>query len=231
MPVDILILAGIAVFVVLRLRGVLGQDIGHRPSADNTFQKKNEKSEEERVIKLDTIRGGAHQTETLSDTQKTAIKEAVLDLSDVPDALKEDVKKLHVVDKQFIVQDFLEGAAAAFEIILSAYGKHDRAAFKPLLSKDLYEQFCADIDEQRKRDERNESTLLAITDMQLHAVELVKHMARVTVLISSEQVHVTRNVRNEIIAGNGSDVDKVQDHWTFERDTRSSNPNWTLIAT
>lgn len=229
MPVDILILAGIAVFVVLRLRGVLGQDVGHTPPKENPYQKKAEKVEEDRVIQLEQARG--KQPDQAAEALKAVMKENPLDLTDVPEALVEDVKKLHAVDKQFAVGEFLDGAAAAFEMVLAAYGRHDRATLKSLLSKDVYEQFCADIDEQRKRGERNESTLLAVLDMELHAVELVKNIARVTVNIRSEQAHVVRNTHNDIVSGNSSDVDTVEDQWTFERDTRSSNPNWTLIAT
>lgn len=232
MPVDILILAGIAVFVVLRLRGVLGQDVGHKPPAQNPYQKKTDaaKPDDNRVITLDQHRA-ASKDASQSETDVAAVKEVALDLSDVPEALKDTIKKIHGIDKQFEVHGFLQGAASAFEMILAAYGKHDRSVLRSLLSKELYEQFSSDIDDQRKRGERNESTLLAIVDVKLQSAELVKNTARLGVMIQSEQVHVVRNTHNDIVSGNGSDVDVVEDQWVFERDLRSANPNWTLIAT
>jgi predicted lipid-binding transport protein (Tim44 family) len=224
MPVDILILAGIAIFVVLRLRGVLGQDVGHKPPAQNPYQKKTDikKSDDDRVVTLDQHRPAAKDA-AQSEPDAAAAK--------VPEALKDTIKKVHGIDKQFEVHGFLQGAASAFEMIVAAYGKHDRSVLRPLLSKELYEQFGSDIDDQRKRSERNESTLLAIVDVKLQSAELVKNTARLGVMIQSEQVHVVRNTHNDIVSGNSSNVDVVEDHWVFERDLRSANPNWTLITT
>lgn len=224
MPVDLLILAGIALFVVLRLRGVLGQDVGHKPPAEKPYAKKTANEEAARVVKIELGKNNG------DDAVKATVVE-ILDVSDVPEPLKDKVKALHAIDKQFTVSSFLQGAEAAFEMILSAYSKHDRATLKPLVNKEIYDQFCADMDEQRKRNERNDTTLLAVKEKTLKHVELEKNIAKITMVFSSEQVHVVRNVQNEIISGHSSQVELVEDEWTFERDMRSQNPNWTLIAT
>ena len=55
--------------------------------------------------------------------------------------------------------------------------------------------------------------------------------AFVTVKFISEQINVTRDKAGTIIDGDPDQPLEVVDIWTFARNTRSRNPNWTLIET
>ncbi len=224
MPVDILILAAIAIFVVLRLRGVLGQKTGHFPSPDT-------QKPEERVVRLEHPTIDAQQLPDKKELAHLLDVKAEPDLSLIPESLHHTIKDIVAIDKSFTVKDFLEGAHIAFEMVLNAYSKQDRTTLKPLLNKETYDVFTHELDEQATRGEKRITTLLAITHAEIRAVDLVKNTARITLHFVSEQNHLTRNSQGDIIEGNTSDITIVEDDWTFERDLRSVNPNWTLVAT
>lgn len=226
MPVDIIILAAIAIFVVLRLRSTLGQKTGHFPNPETKDAPK-----EDRVIRLEhpTIDG-----QKLPDRKELAALlelNAEPDLSSVPESLRATIKEMIAIDKNFAPKSFLEGAHIAFEMILNAYSKHDKIALKPLLSKETYDSFAKDIDEQMAAGEKRESTLLAITSTEFEHVELNKSIARITLHFTSEQNRITKNKSGDVVDGSATDIEVVDDVWTFERDLRAANPNWTLITT
>ena len=60
---------------------------------------------------------------------------------------------------------------------------------------------------------------------------LEKNIARLSVTFGSEQVSIVRNSEGTIIEGNASQVHHVDNHWTFERDVTSKNPNWKITET
>ena len=61
--------------------------------------------------------------------------------------------------------------------------------------------------------------------------ELEGKTAFVTVKFVSEQINVTKNAEGEVVDGDSGNVTSVTDIWAFARNTRSRDPNWTLVAT
>jgi predicted lipid-binding transport protein (Tim44 family) len=55
--------------------------------------------------------------------------------------------------------------------------------------------------------------------------------ARIGVRFSTEQVNVVRNRDGGVVDGDPGVAEDVIDIWTFERDVRSPDPNWTLVET
>ena len=109
---DIIIFAAIAVFIIYRLRSVLGKRTGfQKKQADQQFVKKQPIQEKEEVK--------------------------------IPQ-LRENEQKLENVYKKipsFEHKVFLDGAKKAFEIIITAFNKGDKATLKNLVSKDVYKAF------------------------------------------------------------------------------------------
>ncbi len=42
---------------------------------------------------------------------------------------------------------------------------------------------------------------------------------------------MTRNAKDEVVAGSMSDAVQTRERWTFRRDLKSRDPNWLLIET
>ncbi len=223
MPADIIILAAIAIFVVLRLRSVLGQKIGHDQS-NGAVKKDNE-----RVIQLKPV-SPAKTDDATAESPLPPLQEEVLP-EGYADEVKDGVKAIRKIDRQFTMKSFMEGARMAFDMVLEAFNKHDDETLKNLLSKDIHKAFADEIKRREDSGETVESTLVAITAAEPVAVEVDKNKARITVNFISEQIQVTRDKNGDVVEGSATDIDDIEDEWVFERDLRSSNPNWTIVAT
>jgi len=206
-----LIFAAIAVFVILKLRNVLGTRTG--------FEKKNDPfapaDSRDKVIPLPDRRQQqeappAGDARTAGDSGLAAIRRA---------------------DPSFDPDRFLDGAKMAFEMIVNAFAKGDEKTLEPLLARDVYESFVADIRRRREAGETRETTLVGIRSATIREARLEGREARVTVLIVSEQINVVRDRAGTIADGDPKTAETVSDLWTFARDTRSREPDWQLVET
>lgn len=206
-----LIFAAIAVFVILKLRSVLGTRTG--------FEKKNDPfapaaDNRDKVIPLPDRRQQEQAT-----------------MGEAKPAMDGGVAAIRRVDPSFDPERFLDGAKMAFEMILTAFAKGDEKTLEPLLAPNVFESFAADIRRRKEAGETRETTLSGIRSARLHEAKLEGREARVTVLIVSEQTNVTRDRAGNLIDGDPKNPEVVSDLWTFARDTRSRDPNWQLVET
>lgn len=140
------------------------------------------------------------------------------------------LEEIAAADPQFDVAGFMEGARHAFGAVVRAYNDGDRNSLRALLSPKLYADFDAGIKA------REDSGHVATTDIHrikaAHIVEahLGGTMAYITVDYDVEQTTVTRDKAGAAIEATPH-ITNVEDIWTFTRDIRSDDPNWTLIET
>ena len=73
--------------------------------------------------------------------------------------------------------------------------------------------------------------LVALRNAEVAAAEVRGTRARVQVRFVSEQINVTRDAAGQVVDGDPKRIAEVVDLWTFERDTRSRDPNWELAET
>jgi predicted lipid-binding transport protein (Tim44 family) len=139
--------------------------------------------------------------------------------------------QIKLADRSFDTKGFVNGAKAAFEMIVSAFSQGDSKILRPLLSNDVYDDFNGAIKAREERDETLESTLVGISESDIIEAELQGKTAFVTVKFVTEQINITRDAQGEAVNGDSSGVSTVTDIWTFARNTRSRDPNWTLVAT
>lgn len=208
--IDIIFFAAIAVFVGLKLYNTLGnKDFEPTQVATNPGGVK--------VVDASYIEIKPSEDANLDETFGKKLA----------DKLREVMKH----DPSFRIDSFLSGATKAFEIIVKAFSAGDKYAMKPLLHKDVYDNFANIIDERANSENVHETTLLAIISSTVKDIFLSKKYARIAVQIISEQVNLVRDKQGKIIEGNPSHVDKVAEIWTFGRDLSSHNPNWELLET
>ena len=118
-----------------------------------------------------------------------------------------------------------------FSWIVEAFAKGDSKGLRPLLNDDVYGNFSAAIEARAKAGETLETALVGIKSAEILEARMQGRAAFVTVKFVSEQVNVTRNSQGEVIDGDPARVVTITDIWTFARDTRSRDPNWSLVAT
>ena len=223
-----IIFLALAVFIFLRLRSVLGQRTGReRPPYDPYSGRDAVRTPaNDKVVALPTRNADATQpaeAEVPGDRWK-GIAESGSPVAAGLDAIV-------AVDRNFDPADFLTGARAAYEMIVTAFAEGDRRSLKNLLSRDVYEGFEAAIGEREKRGETAETRFVSIDQAEIVGAEMRGRNAQVTVRFVSKLVSVTRDRTGAVIEGNAEGVTDVTDVWTFARDVSSRDPNWKLVAT
>lgn len=217
---DIVLLALIAGFILLRLRSVLGQDVG---ADSSSFFRKDEHAtamQAEPIVEaIEKI--AKHKPKEEPDQRLEAITNS---------AITEAVAAIKAKDASFNLTIFTNGAKMAYEMVFDAFNKSDKDTLKILLSESCFKEF-SDAMDARSKEEHAETTLVSVTPKDIPQATLTGNMARISVKFLCEQVTVTRDKDGKIVAGNPSEVHHAEDEWTFERDITSKNPNWKIIET
>ncbi|MEE8189801.1 MAG: Tim44/TimA family putative adaptor protein [Kiloniellales bacterium] len=233
---DIILFAAVAAFFVLRLRGVLGKRSGHQKPPrghDRLGRRRSGEEDEDKVIPLPgrTQERSADEAEESAEESAEAAAEAAAaeERAETPLALA--LLKIKRADKSFDETTFEEGARACFEMVIDAFAAGDTKTLRPLLSNDVYGDFAGAIEERQENGEVLETSLVGISPPEIVEAELQGRTAFVTVKFVSEQVNVVRDKQGEVVDGDPNHVAKITDLWTFARNTRSRDPNWTLVAT
>ncbi len=212
--IQLLVLAGIAIFLILKLRSVLGSRDG--------FEKP--------PIPLDEVRPRVRRDfEVIEGGPDRDIIDHAPDGSDAAKALAE-MKK---VEPSFTVGPFLQGARGAYEMILMAFEKGELDRIRPFLSDDVEVSFAEAIAAREAQGLTVEASFLGIKELVLHDATFVpeSRFAEITVRFVGEQNYVVRNKSGEIVEGTPREVRKSRDIWTFARQMGSDDPNWQLVAT
>lgn len=207
---DIVFFAIVAVFIVLRLRSVLGRRTGN--------ERPPQQWETPRGTQADNVIDIASARKPVED-----------DLP--PGPLGAGVASIRAADSSFALNEFLNGARMAFEMIVEAYAAGDTKALRPLLADSVYGPFCRAIEDRRKKGEEWVTELMGIRKVDAVDARMVGTVAEVTVRFVSEQVNTVRDTEGRILEGDPNRIITVTDVWTFSRDTRSKDPNWQLSAT
>jgi predicted lipid-binding transport protein (Tim44 family) len=141
------------------------------------------------------------------------------------------LEKIAAHDPSFAPKSFVEGAKAAYEMIIDGFASGDKATLKNLLSKDVFDGFARAIDERAAQGLRVGSRFVGIDKAVIQSASLSGNKASITLQFVSELITATYNKADEVIDGDPGHVQEVTDVWTFERDVTSQDPNWRLVAT
>ena len=116
-------------------------------------------------------------------------------------------------------------------MIVQAYSTGDKDVLRPLLAEDVFNGFAGVIDQRKAAGQTLDTQLIAIRGAELVDAEMRGSTARIGIRFASEQVNIVRDTAGSVVEGDAGTAEEVVDIWTFERDTRSSDPNWTLVET
>jgi predicted lipid-binding transport protein (Tim44 family) len=188
--IDIILLAMIAGFIFLRLRGILGKRTGFEGKAPTQFDK--------------------------------ILKEAVVKQVPKTDIFDEEAQK-----------EFLKGARIAYETIITDFSDNDNkiTTSKPLLNKNIYNQFNEALKERNSRGHFAEITFIGINSADIKEHKKVDNILNVTVDFIAEVITCIKDKNQKIISGDPKKIKKIYDTWIFSRDITSANPNWQLVDT
>lgn len=220
----------LAVFIILRLRSVLGTRTGNeRPPHDPYTRDSSPAGVNENVVTLPKRRGVDVASPSVGDQPPAADRwKGVTAAGSNAEA---GLDAVAAADPHFDGQNFIQGARAAYEMIVTAFAQGNRKELKPLLASDVFESFSAVIADRESRGETAETTFVSIDKAEVTEAEVKDRQALVTVRFRSQLISLTRDKAGEIIDGSPDQVIEVVDVWTFSHNTASADPNWKLIAT
>jgi predicted lipid-binding transport protein (Tim44 family) len=206
---EILLLAAIVGFLMMRLWSVLGRRTGDEET-----------------------RRAARWTPPSADVLPLAGPAAAPAAAPAaPAARASGIDALRAADRSFDSEAFLAGARGAFEIIVNSFAAGDTAALRPLLADDVYRSFAGAIAQRNATRERLQTHLLSIKSLEMVDGGVDGGEAHVAVKFVSDQTHVLYGADGSIIEGDPDRAEEKTDIWTFARPIRSRNPNWVLVAT
>lgn len=210
---QLLVLAAIAIFLILRLRNVLGTREGY----------------EKPPVALPDTKKRARDFEVIEGGPDRDITDNVPANSDSASALA----AMKGADPAFNVGDFLKGARGAYEMILMAFQRGDLGSVKSFVAPEVYDAFSQVIAKREADGIKVEATFVGINDLALKEAEFDRttREAELSVRFGGEFTEVVRDRAGAIVEGNATTVKRQRDVWTFAHTMGSADPNWILVAT
>lgn len=213
---SILVLAGIAIFLILRLRNVLGTREGfEQPRPDI-----NSVEEGSRIRRdFEVIDGG--------------VDHDIVDNVEAGTKVADELAAFKRIEPSFSVNEFLGGARGAYEMILMSFEHDELDDIKAFLSDDVYEAFEGVVEHRQSQGLKIESQFVGLREIQIIDADLDRdtNEAEIKLRFVGEITSLVRNAEGEIVEGNAQDVKRQKDIWTFARELGRDDPNWQLVAT
>ena len=199
--IDILIFGVIAIFLIFRLKNILGTKTGFEET--NVNEKKKDK-QFTNVVPLKSK------------------KDDVLDI---------ELNKILNIDPNFNVNDFLTGSRNFFEMVLESFVSGNLENIKNFTKTSVFKSFKSAIDERNKEQETLIIDLKSIKENKITKVKITKSSIKVNVAFETFQIRALMDKNGQIIDGDTENEILVKDEWVFERKINDNNPNWTLVET
>jgi predicted lipid-binding transport protein (Tim44 family) len=212
--IQLLVLAGIAIFLILRLRSVLGTREGfEKPRVQAPKSKRGSGPD------LEVIEGGPDP-----------------DVTDYVDADSDTAKALTAMktaDRSFNVREFLRGGRGAYEMILTGFENSELSEIKPFLSDDVYQAFAGVVEARENENLSVDFHFVGISETTLVDADYdeTTKEAEISIKFLSESRSAVYDKGGDLIEGSPTDIKKQRDVWTFGRTMGTGDPNWLLVAT
>jgi len=221
--IDIVILVVIVAALVYQLWRVLGERSGNEPNmpASDPFAAQS----------LRPMPGSPVDRAMNAKPVNVNILPDGVPATNEPLSVNQGLQQIKDYDSEFDERGFMQGARAAFEMIVKAYARGDLETLKNLLAPKLYDHFAEDAKARAQKDYTMETALHKIATATITGARMIGFDAEVTVEFISEQTSVVRDGKGAPIVGDPAAREEIRDTWIFRRDTRGSDPAWHLVET
>ncbi len=199
--IDILIFGIIAVFLILRLKNILGTKTGF---GETNINKKTQDKQFSNVVSLKSEKNNPKNKE----------------LNDILN-----------VDPNFNINDFLSGSKNFFKMVLESFVSGNLENIKSFTKPSVLKSFKNAIDERNSEQETLIIDLKSIKENKITNVTITKTSIKLNVTFETFQIRALLDKNDNIIDGNSENEILVKDEWVFERKIHDNNPNWTLVET
>ncbi|NBZ86801.1 Tim44/TimA family putative adaptor protein [Stagnihabitans tardus] len=206
--IQLLVLAGIAVFLIIKLRSVLGTRDGFEPTATTPVARS--------------------MAETVVDGSLDE------DISDhAPDgASRSALAAMKGVEPSFNVTEFLKGARGAYEMILMAYDKAEIDRIRPFIGPEVEAGFDASVADRMARGLTVTSSFMGIRELAMTEAtfDRASKRAEISIRFTGEVIRAVKDAEGKVIEGNATAIQRQREVWAFARTMGAGDPNWQLVA-
>jgi predicted lipid-binding transport protein (Tim44 family) len=213
----ILVLAMVAGGILLRLYSVLGRRTGNEREPGEKWR----------------FRGVSGQPAAPLDTAATdnVVPLPARSTPAAAEPLAQALMDIKLADRSFDAEHFLSGARKAYEMVVTAFARSDRATLRPLLSDEVYKAFDAEMSARDNRGEKVTFSFGSFSSVKIVHAELKGRIADLTVEFVARYLSSTVSTSGSVVDGDPNQMRDVSDHWTFAREIKANSPNWILVAT
>jgi predicted lipid-binding transport protein (Tim44 family) len=211
--IQLLVLAGIAVFLILRLKSVLGTREGfEKPPLPKTAERSTRRD-------FEVIEGGPDRD--------------ITDHVDEKGPQAQELAAMKRVEPAFSVTQFVQGARGAYEMIVMGFERGELDKIKPFLSEEVFDTFVDVVAAREDQGLKIEAEFVGVRETSLQDVDFDKdtNRAEITMRFVGELTSVVRDKDGKIIEGSPTAVKRQKDTWVFARTMGSDDPNWLLVST
>jgi predicted lipid-binding transport protein (Tim44 family) len=198
---DIVIFGVIAVFLILRLKNILGTKTDIE---DPNINKEQSGKKFSNVFPLKT------------------------NINNDP---SNEVQKIVKVDPQFNVDDFLSGSEMFFKMVLESFVNGNIDNIEEYTKPSVLKSFKNAINDRIKENEIEIIELNSIKKHEILSANITKTSIKIRVLFETLQIRALMDKDKKIIDGDKDNQILVKDEWVFERKINTNNNNWVLIET
>lgn len=215
--IELLVLIALAVVVLYRLKTVIGTRTGHEAPPEFLRRQQQEVRNDNRPQPVPDLRPVPDED----------------DFKGTPESGRASVKAIRKIEPDFSTAEFLNGARAAYEMVLMAYDEGDRETLRSLLAPDVFAAFKEGIEAREEAGLRVESRFIGVRDARAEeiAFDPDTKIADITIRFVGEMITSVRDAENRVVEGDPNDIHRQTDLWTFSREMGSSDPNWLLTGT
>ena len=135
------------------------------------------------------------------------------------------------IDPHFDEAGFLDGAARAYEMILTAFANDDLTDVRGFLSDDVAAGFEEAIAARQAAGQKLETRILRLDRPALDDAEVEGDKVRLDVRLRAEIISASYLADSVLDEDNLPPPTTSLDIWSFEGTHNSANPNWQLVAT
>lgn len=226
-----IIIGLVAVFVLLQLRRTLGKKTGYDGSDEKDDSKdrhpfdlnKKPQNEEDNIVPLYPDSEEEEAAPVHLGREKLGIEPK--------SPFYDKVVEMHNIDPTFNMREFIDGAEGAYAMILESFWRGDKEILKQMLNRKVCEQFSSVIDDFNLNGQSFGNEIKDIEKISLEDLSLAGSMAEVTLKFQTAILSFVKDSNGKVIDGNPDRHVVLNDIWTFVRDLKSSDPNWTLTKT
>ena len=199
--IDILIFGIIAVFLIYRLKNILGTKTGFEKSNIN------EKTQDKQFNNVVSLK------------------------SEKNDLNNKELNDILNVDPNFNINDFLSGSKNFFKMVLESFVSGNLENIKNFTKPSVLKSFKTAIDERNSDQETLIIDLKSIKENKITKAKITRSSIKLNVIFETFQVRALLDKNDKIIDGDNENEILVKDEWVFERKVNGNNPNWTLVET